>query len=187
MEDTLTEDLDEQCLDAFPRWLRSLARDVGALASLVDAEELPTEARALVAGALTYLVKSLDLIPDGVEDLGYIDDAFVVRVASALALDHVPEPAREAHPVLARLASDARLIERFMGAQYPRLEQYAARVSELSARGRSVQDVLTDADQRAGLISEIQAWADSYEDPLFQRDPRTLIKLSAFLDTKLPV
>ncbi|MBN1610897.1 MAG: DUF1232 domain-containing protein [Polyangiaceae bacterium] len=186
MEDTLTEDLDERCLDAFPRWLRSLARDVGALAGLVDAEELPTEARVLVAGALTYLVKSLDLIPDGVEDLGYIDDAFVVRVASALALDQVPEPDREALPVLASLASDARLIERFMGAQYPRLERYAARLSDLSARGRSAQDIVIDSERRAALVSEIQAWQNSYEDPLFERDPRTLIKLSAFLDTKLP-
>ena len=186
MEDTLKKDLDERCLDAFPSWLRSLGRDVGALAGLVDAEELPTEARALVAGALTYLVKSLDLIPDGVEDLGYIDDAFVVRVASAQALAQVPEPDRPSHPVLARRASDAGLVERFMGAQYPRLERYAARLSELSARGRSVQDVLTDPEQRAALISEVQAWANSYEDPLFQRDPRTLVKLSAFLDTKLP-
>jgi uncharacterized membrane protein YkvA (DUF1232 family) len=186
MEDTPTEELDERCLDTFPRWLRSLGRDVGALAGLVDAEGLPGEARALVVGALTYLVKSLDLIPDGVEDLGYIDDAFMVRVASALALAQIPEPDRQAHPVLASLASDARLIEHFMGARYPRLERYATRLSELSARGRGVPDVLADTEQRSALISEIQAWANSYEDPVFLRDPRTLVKLSAFLDTKLP-
>jgi uncharacterized membrane protein YkvA (DUF1232 family) len=186
MEDTLTEDLDQECLDTFPRWLRSLARDVGALAGLVDSDELPAEARTLVLGALTYLVKSLDLIPDGVEDLGYLDDAFVVRVASALALAEVPEPDREAHPVLAGLASDARLIARFLGAQYPRLERYASRLSELSARGRTVQDVLNDSEQRVALVSEVRAWANGYEGPLFQRDARTLIKLSAFLDTKLP-
>jgi uncharacterized membrane protein YkvA (DUF1232 family) len=186
MQDPQIERLDEQCLDAFPDWLQSLGSDVCALADLVDAEGLPADARILVVGAITYLLKSLDLIPDGVEDLGYIDDAFVVRVASALALTAVAEPDRDGYPVLASLASDAGLIERFMGTQYPRLQRYAVRLADQSARGRSVQDVLSDPDQRAALVSEVQAWANSYEVPEFRRDPRSLIKLSAFLDTKLP-
>ena len=43
-------------------------------------------ARSLVSG-LNYIFKSLDLIPDGIDDLGFLDDAFVLRVACAFAVE----------------------------------------------------------------------------------------------------
>lgn len=186
MEDSPKDTLEGQYLDAFARWLGSLGSDASALAGSIQDEALPADARGPVVGALTYLVKSLDLIPDGVEDLGYIDDAFVLRVASALALGTVPETERDSSSAVAGLAKDAALIELFLGAAYSRLERYAARLIELSARGRSAQDALADPEQRTRLVSEVQAWAKSYETPKFQHDPRSLIKLLAFLDTKLP-
>src|SRR5690606_35992489 len=71
--------------EAFPVWLRTLGEDVEELASLLDDASLGEEARESVAGGLNYLFKSLDLIPDGVEHLGYLDDCFVIRVAAELA------------------------------------------------------------------------------------------------------
>ena len=68
--------LEARCLDAFPDWLRSLADDARALASVLEGEGAAVAQRRSAA-ALNYLFKSLDLIPDGLEDLGFIDDAFV--------------------------------------------------------------------------------------------------------------
>src|SRR5260221_2238272 len=81
---TMTE-LETRCLDAFPQWIRSLAEDVTALAQLLSSDSLPVDARRFIAGGLNYVFKSLDLIPDGLEGLGYLDDALVVRSAAHLA------------------------------------------------------------------------------------------------------
>src|SRR5215216_594307 len=105
--------LDSRCLAAFPGWLRSLADDAQKLAVLLVQDTAPGAQRA-AASALNYLFKSLDLIPDGLEDLGFIDDAFVLRVAAA----QVAEGERDGAGTLAKLATEAQLISEFLGADY---------------------------------------------------------------------
>src|SRR6186713_2281718 len=72
-------------LDTFPAWLRALGEDAEKLGGVLEAGTLGDPAREAIAGGLNYLFKSLDLIPDGIDDIGYLDDAFVVRVAADLA------------------------------------------------------------------------------------------------------
>src|SRR5512145_3566114 len=72
-------------LDTFPAWLRDLGHDAEDLAELLDEKGLDRDARESIVGGLNYLFKSLDLIPDGIDDIGYLDDAFVLRVAVKLA------------------------------------------------------------------------------------------------------
>src|SRR5690242_19720317 len=102
-------DLDSRCLDTFPEWLRTLADDASALAGLISDGALDESARRPIAGALNYLFKSLDLIPDGIEDLGYLDDAFVFRVAASAA----GASAAARSDAVARLANDAALVREF--------------------------------------------------------------------------
>src|SRR5690349_19526593 len=94
--------LDSRCLEAFPGWLKSLAEDAQKLASVLEQGGASPAARRGAASALTYLFKSLDLIPDGLEDLGFVDDAFVLRVGAAL----VSEGERDGGGVLTKLAGD---------------------------------------------------------------------------------
>src|SRR5690242_7643416 len=101
--------LDSRCLDAFPNWLRSLAEDAQKLGGLLEQADTPPAALSSAAAALTYLFKSLDLIPDGLEDLGFIDDAFVLRVAAA----QVASDEWDGSGVLAKLAAEAELIREF--------------------------------------------------------------------------
>src|SRR6478752_2048312 len=99
--------LEARCLDAFPNWLRSLADDARALAAVLESEGNPV-AQLRSASALNYLFKSLDLIPDGLEDLGFIDDAFVLRAAAdAVRAEAESELAADATGTLARLAGAA--------------------------------------------------------------------------------
>ena len=72
-------------LDTFPNWLRNLGHDAEELSELLTESTVAQDAREAVAGGLNYLFKSLDLIPDGIDDIGYLDDAFVLRVAADLA------------------------------------------------------------------------------------------------------
>ncbi len=179
-------ELQNRCLDTFPEWLRTLATDASDLAQVLTAKETPESVRRYIAGGLNYLFKSLDLIPDGIEDLGFLDDAFVLRVASALALVEAPA-IKEEHPVISRLGSDARLIAELLGTKdYARLEAYVKTLRGGAARGRSVDEILSDEHARAAFLHEVTGWASSYATPSFTRDEKNLVKLQSFLSAKLP-
>jgi uncharacterized membrane protein YkvA (DUF1232 family) len=177
-------DVDQKCLETFPEWLRSLGSDAGDLAEVVGNLEYPEVQRRYAAAALNYLFKSLDLIPDGIEDLGYLDDAFVIRVASALAVDGSEGVAKAA--VIERLAREAGLIQRLLGEDFPRLRAYVERLKGGAARGRSVDEIVGEEGVRRDFLNEVTGWATSYEPPTFGRDEKNLVKLKSFLSAKLP-
>ena len=180
--------LEARCLDAFPDWLRSLANDARALASVLEgAGEGAEVAQRRSAAALNYLFKSLDLIPDGLEDLGFIDDAFVVRAAAdAVRIEAEAELGVDSTGTLARLSSEAELVQEFLGSEYGRLTKYVAGLDQGSARGRSVALILADDSVRADFVREVREWAEGYVVPGFSRDQRNLVKLRSFLLAKLP-
>lgn len=168
-------------LDVFPGWLRTLGEDAGALGGVVSADG-NDEVKRYVTSGLNYIFKSLDLIPDGIDDLGFCDDAFVIRVAASLAIEAEPT-ANEG--IVARLAEDAKAVEDFLGDDYPRLVAYVKGLRKGAARGRTVEDIMTDASARTSFVHEVAAWAQEYQVPSFTRDVKTLIKLKAFLSAKL--
>ena len=180
-------ELDSRCLDAFPDWLRTLAGDARALAGLLENEGVGEPVRRHAAGALHYLFKSLDLIPDGIEDLGYVDDAFVLRVAAASATENAADAvAADDSGILGRLAKDAELVKEFLGDDYRRLETFVAALESLSVRGRSVDEVVTNPTVRSQFVGEVKSWASAYHAPAFSRDEKNLVKLKSFMSAKLP-
>jgi uncharacterized membrane protein YkvA (DUF1232 family) len=176
---------DPRYLEMFPAWLGALGTDVAALGTVI-ASDSPEPVRRYVVAGLNYLFKSLDLIPDGIDDLGFLDDAFVLRVAADLAIADKPELAESASQLLGRLAQDARAVKDFLGDDYVRLEGYVKNLRKGAARGRTVEDIMTDPATLGTFASEVQGWSQSFEAPSFSRDPKTLIKLKAFLSAKLP-
>jgi uncharacterized membrane protein YkvA (DUF1232 family) len=178
-------ELSTRCLDTFPEWLKTLASDASDVSVLLSSTTASDGARRYVAGGLNYLFKSLDLIPDGIEDLGFLDDAFVLRVAAALALAEAPGSKDDA-PVLARLAIDAKLIAELLGKDYVRLETYVKGLTRGAARGRTVDDILSDQPTRSAFLSDVAGWSASYAAPSFSRDETNLVKLQSFLSAKLP-
>jgi uncharacterized membrane protein YkvA (DUF1232 family) len=183
--------IDPKYLELFPQWLRSLGEDASAVC---EALGLPSAdggggefvgddaSRSLISG-LNYIFKSLDLIPDGIDDLGFLDDAFVLRVAAAIASGLRPG---EKKPVVQRLAEDARAVHDFLGEDFVRLETYVRGLRKGAARGRTVEDIVGDEGIRKEFAGEVRAWSAAYQVPTFTRDPKTLVKLKAFLNAKLP-
>jgi uncharacterized membrane protein YkvA (DUF1232 family) len=174
-----------KCLDTFPEWLRSLGGDALDLSGAVGNPDAPDAVRRYSAAGLNYLFKSLDLIPDGIEDLGYLDDAFVLRVAAALAVAESPDAEAKA-PNVARLAGDVKLIADLLGDDYARLEMYVKRLKGGAARGRTVDEIMDDEAIRRDFLNEVSGWASSYESPSFEKDEKNLVKLKSFLSAKLP-
>lgn len=168
-------------LDVFPGWLRTLGEDAGALGGVISGSG-DDEVKRYVTSGLNYIFKSLDLIPDGIDDLGFCDDAFVIRVAASLAIEAQPTASEG---IVGRLAEDAKAVEDFLGDDYPRLVAYVKGLRKGAARGRTVEDIMTDASVRTSFVHEVSAWAQEYQVPSFTRDVKTLIKLKAFLSAKL--
>ncbi len=174
-------------LDTFPGWLRTLGDDAERLSTLLEDSGLPESAREAVAGGLNYLFKSLDLIPDGIDDIGFLDDAFVLRVAADLAgREDTGETVPEKLQILGDLANECDLIREFLGDEYARLETYVRGLRRGAARGRSVADILADEAVRSELLADVRGFAKSYQSPSFSREEKNLIKLRAFFDAKLP-
>lgn len=175
--------LETRCLDSFPAWLRTLGDDARALAALLETQDSGA-IRDGVARGLLYLVKSVDLIQDGLEELGYLDDALVLRVA-AQAIE-ASERAADSSGLVERLASEAALVQDFLGEDAQRLTRFVAGLGNLSARGQNLELVLNDDGARASLAREVRSWAEHYAVPHFTRDAKNLVKVRAFLKSKLP-
>ena len=180
----MSSDADARCLETFPEWLRTLGADIEVLAAALADDATPDGARRVLAAGLNYVFKSVDLIPDGIDDIGYLDDAFVLRVSSALAL--AAGLSCEGHGAVAALAADASLVRDFLAADAPRLERYVSALPKGSARGRSVDDIVAQPGVRAELLNDVRGFSRDYASPPFAREERTLIKLRAFFDARLP-
>ena len=180
-------DINAKCLELFPNWLRTLDEDVQTLLDILKNPAAGTEARKAVAGGINYLFKSLDLIPDGIDDIGYLDDAFVVRLAAKNALDSDMGNVGEAITKLGRLANDAELIKEFLeGDLYARLEKFVRDLRKGAARGRTVDETVENNGVLGELAGEVGIFVKEYKSPGFSKDEKNLIKLRAFLEAKLP-
>ncbi len=180
----MTADVDARCLETFPQWLRTLGMDGETLVEALLAEGTPDAARRALTAGLNYVFKSVDLIPDGIDDIGYLDDAFVIRVAAAQALAEGLSATK--HTDVASLASEARLVLEFLGDNYKRLDGYVTGLRRGAARGRSVDEILSNVGTRSEFVADVHGFARSYVTPSFGREDKNLIKLRAFLDAKLP-
>lgn len=181
-------EINEKCLELFPKWLQSLGEDVAIIVEALKMDSLDTDIRKTLAGGLNYLFKSLDLIPDGIDDIGYLDDAFILRLTARGALESdngkIPGETREK---LARLAGDTETIGEFLGDDiYTRLHKYALKLSNGAARGRTVNEIVEDTNIFREFATETRTFTEDYSSPGFSKDEKNLIKLKAFFDAKLP-
>lgn len=180
-------DAQRNYLDQFSAWLRALGDDAERVGRIAAGEELSETARQALVGGVNYLFKSLDLVPDGIDDIGYLDDAFVLRVAAEQGMrEDMSRLGAEQRRVLSQLAEDAALVQQFLATEYGRLASYVTGLRKVAARGRSVQDILQNPDVQAAFLSDLRGFAQAYEPPNFAREEKNLVKLRAFFDAKLP-
>ncbi|MCG8399905.1 hypothetical protein LWS67_25795, partial [Bacillus atrophaeus] len=64
--------------------------------------------------------------------------------------------------VIGRLADDAAPLKEFLGDDYARLDAYVSGLKKGAARGRTVDDVMTDASAKSAFLSEVAAWSKEY-------------------------
>ena len=73
-------------------WARNLKRDVIALWLAARDPRVPWYAKALSAAVAAYALSPIDLIPDFIPILGYLDDLLIVPLGIWAAVKLIPEP-----------------------------------------------------------------------------------------------
>lgn len=76
-------------------WARSLKRDVLTLWFCIRDPEMPLAAKLVAALVVGYALSPIDLIPDFIPVLGYLDDVILVPLGVWAALRLVPSPVLE--------------------------------------------------------------------------------------------
>ena len=87
-------------------WSRAIKRDVRALYSASQDPRVPWYAKALGIVVAGYALSPIDLIPDFIPVLGYLDDAIIVPLGILLVVKMIPPGVMAEHRALALASQD---------------------------------------------------------------------------------
>jgi uncharacterized membrane protein YkvA (DUF1232 family) len=73
-------------------WARALKRDIVALWIAARDPRVPLSAKIAAGAVAAYALSPVDLIPDFIPILGYLDDLLLVPLGIMLAIRLVPDP-----------------------------------------------------------------------------------------------
>lgn len=79
-------------LEAAKGWARRIKRDVVALWIAARDPRTPLPAKVMAAAVAAYALSPIDLIPDFIPVLGYLDDLLIVPAGIMLAVKLIPAP-----------------------------------------------------------------------------------------------
>ena len=82
-------------IDLWKQRARHLKREVYALYLAYKDPRVPWPARVLAACVVGYAFSPIDLIPDPIPVLGYLDDLIIVPLGAAIALRMIPSEVME--------------------------------------------------------------------------------------------
>jgi uncharacterized membrane protein YkvA (DUF1232 family) len=79
-------------LDRARQWASGIVRDVTALWLAARDPRVPRAAKAVAACVAAYALSPIDLIPDFIPVIGYLDDLILVPLGILLAVHLIPAP-----------------------------------------------------------------------------------------------
>lgn len=79
-------------LEQIRSWAKTLKRDVVALWIAARSPDTPLTAKIVAGAVAAYALSPVDLIPDFIPLLGYLDDIVIVPLGIALAVRLIPPP-----------------------------------------------------------------------------------------------
>jgi uncharacterized membrane protein YkvA (DUF1232 family) len=82
----------DKWLTAAKQWARSVKRDVVALWIPARDGRTPMVAKIVAGAVAAYALSPIDLIPDFVPVLGYLDDLIIVPLGILIAIRLIPAP-----------------------------------------------------------------------------------------------
>lgn len=83
--------------DQLSSWARALKRDALALYLAARDQRTPWYAKAFAAAIVAYAFSPIDLIPDFIPVLGYLDDAIILPLGIWVAIRMIPDEVMDEH------------------------------------------------------------------------------------------
>src|SRR3954464_9057793 len=91
-------------MNRWMQWARAIRRDAHALQLAARDPRVPWYGQALAIAVAAYALSPVDLIPDFIPVLGYLDDLIIVPLGIAAVVWLIPPPIMAEHRVLADAA-----------------------------------------------------------------------------------
>ena len=98
-------------LERLTAWARAMKRDVHALWLVARGARTPWYAKAMALAIAAYALSPIDLIPDFIPVLGYLDDAILLPLAIVATIRLVPPEVMAEHREAA-IRAEARPVSR---------------------------------------------------------------------------
>jgi uncharacterized membrane protein YkvA (DUF1232 family) len=92
--------------DRLKDWARTIKRDVHALYLASRDPRVPWYAKALAVAVAGYALSPIDLIPDFIPVLGYLDDVVILPLGILLVIRMIPPEIMAEHRALASAARE---------------------------------------------------------------------------------
>jgi uncharacterized membrane protein YkvA (DUF1232 family) len=93
-------------LSKWKQWARTIKRDAHALYLAARDPRVPWYAKAIAICVAGYALSPIDLIPDFIPVLGYVDDLIIVPAGIALVIWLIPADIMAEHREIATAAQD---------------------------------------------------------------------------------
>ena len=93
-------------IETWKRWAQTIKRDTHALYLASRDPRVPWYAKAVAVAVAAYAAWPIDLIPDFIPVLGYLDDLIVVPLAIALVIKLIPPEIMAEHRTGAMATQD---------------------------------------------------------------------------------
>jgi uncharacterized membrane protein YkvA (DUF1232 family) len=91
-------------MDKWKQWARAIRRDAHALYLAARDPRVPWVAKAVAIAVAAYALSPIDLIPDFIPVLGYLDDLIIVPLGIALVVRMIPPAIMAEHRATADAA-----------------------------------------------------------------------------------
>jgi uncharacterized membrane protein YkvA (DUF1232 family) len=93
-------------VDKWKQWARLVKRDAHALYLAARDPRVPWYAKAVALAVAAYAFSPIDLIPDFIPVIGYLDDLIIVPLGIALVVRLIPSDIMAEHRASASIAWD---------------------------------------------------------------------------------
>jgi uncharacterized membrane protein YkvA (DUF1232 family) len=145
------------------RWIVSLPIDIKILIEMIGDNQLDMKARSLAVGTIAYLIAAIDMIPDTIPALGYVDDVLVLHIALAIILQIDPERAehyREKYPsTIGAIDEQVQLLTDTLGALYSWLKAFVENLSRRGYKGQSAEEAAQSEETREEIFDDAMIFA----------------------------
>ena len=175
-----------ELIDTFNDWINTLADDTATLRAAVEAEGTPRDAKRVLVGGLSYLLRKIDIVPDYLTGVGVVDDAAVLRVAAKLAHEAgLGELDFEVASKIEGLAGGVGTLEGYLGDLQEKLVAFVQALPDEAVRGRNADKILDDKEAYMQFLRELNDEIDSYQPTAIDDAERAAREIKSFFKAKL--